>query len=92
MPQRRAGARRHDIRAEVYYVFEPRSMDNRIAPHIETGCTSRLGQKDAFAGVRLDQVDVRHTKNRQDEAGETGAATHVDEALYLLGQICSQLG
>ena len=90
--QRRTCTCRHDIGPKTYNVFEPRAMDNRIAPHFEASRTSRLGQKDAFAGVGLDQMYMRHTEDCQHKAGEAGAATHVDQDLDLRRQEGPQLG
>jgi hypothetical protein len=85
--ERSAAARGYDVGDMPRHRFDSRvaDLDGR------RGDARRLAQEDAFARIRLDELDPAHTENRQHETGEPGAAAEVDEALRPLRDMGKQL-
>ena len=67
-------------------------MDDGIAAGLQTDSPGRLRQEGAFPGVRLDQMNLRDAKERQNQPRKAGAAADVSERRHGRGQEGDKLG
>ena len=73
--ERRTSARSHNINRMLQHCFNTARADE----HVSLGNAHSLAQKRAFSRIGLDQLDAGDTENRQNETGQSGAASEIDK-------------
>src|SRR5215469_3341341 len=74
--KRCAGAGGHDVDRVRQNCFDAAGAKGRGDP----GDAYRFAQESAFSRIGFDQLDTGHSKDRQNQSGETGAAAEIDHA------------
>jgi len=73
--ERCQGARGHDIGNEGLDAVDSRRVDGRGS----TGNADRFAQKDRFPHISLDEMNLGHAEDRQDQPRQPGTAAEVDQ-------------